>query len=152
MIPAHHRVSLYQGLKTGDNEMRTATHTIFTAVIKLSETAALCGILAAAALAQAPRPLFPLPVSTVSTIPSNGDVNPYGVFFTPRNIASDGILQPGDILVSNFNNNQNLQGTGTTIIRVPEHGPVSTFYQGKPGLGLTAALGVVQRGVVFVGN
>jgi len=88
----------------------------------------------------------------VSTIPSNGDVNPYGVAYAPRRVYSDGVLQPEDILVSNFNNSQNLQGTGTTIVRVAAHGTVSTFYQGKPGLGLTAALGIVQHGFVFVGN
>ena len=132
--------------------MNMTIRTIFTAAIKLSETAALCGILAAAAFAQTVQPVFPLPLPVVSTIPSNGDVNPYGVFFVPRNIASGGVLEPGDILVSNFNNKENLQGTGTTILRVTAPGQTSTFFQGKPGLGLTAALGVVRAGVVFVGN
>ncbi|HTS24881.1 MAG TPA: hypothetical protein VMH81_03355 [Bryobacteraceae bacterium] len=146
--------------------MKTTIYNLCAAARKLTETAAFCGILATAAimLTSSParaqftgttpqtQPFFPLAMPTVSTVPGNGDVNPYGVFFTPRNILTDGILQPGDILVSNFNNNQNLQGTGTTIIRVPEHGPVSTFYQGQKGLGLTAALGVVSRGVMFVGN
>jgi DNA-binding beta-propeller fold protein YncE len=109
--------------------------------------------LAATANAQTTtKPFLPLTPPVVSTIPSNGDVNPYGVFFVPRSIPTDGTLQPGDILVSNFNNSQNLQGTGTTITRVDEQGNTSTFYQGKPGLGLTAALGVVRRGLVFVGN
>jgi sugar lactone lactonase YvrE len=108
--------------------------------------------LAATANAQTAKPFLPLAPPVVSTIPSNGDVNPYGVFFVPRSIPADGTLQPGDILVSNFNNNQNLQGTGTTITRVDEQGNTSTFYQGQPGLGLTAALGVVRRGIVFVGN
>jgi hypothetical protein len=108
--------------------------------------------LTAAANAQTAKPFLPLAPPVVSTIPSNGDVNPYGVFFVPRSIPTDGTLQPGDILVSNFNNSQNLQGTGTTITRVDEAGNTSTFYQGKPGLGLTAALGVTRRGVVFVGN
>jgi hypothetical protein len=132
--------------------MKTTIRTIFTAVAKLSETAALCGLLTAAAFAQAAQPFFPLPLPVVSTIPSNGDVNPYGVFFVPRTIATGGVLQPGDILVSNFNNNQNLQGTGTTILRVTAQGQTSTFFQGKAGLGLTAALGVVRAGIVFVGN
>jgi DNA-binding beta-propeller fold protein YncE len=98
------------------------------------------------------KPFLPLTPPVVSTIPSNGDVNPYGVFFVPRSIPTDGKLQPGDILVSNFNNSQNLQGTGTTITRVDEQGNTSTFYQGPSGLGLTAALGVTRRGIVFVGN
>jgi len=87
----------------------------------------------------------------VSTVPSNGDVNPYGVAFVPDFVLAGGTLQPGDILVSNFNNSQNLQGTGTTIVRVDSHGAVSTFFQGK-SLGLTAALQVNSRGIVFVGN
>jgi len=133
--------------------MKTTIATIITAVAQLSETAALCGILAAACQAQqTPQPFFPLPPSQVSTVPSNGDVNPYGVFFVPKNIAGGGTLQAGDILVSNFNNNLNLQGTGTTILRVNAQGQTSTFFQGKAGLGLTAALGVVRAGFVFVGN
>jgi hypothetical protein len=55
---------------------------------------------------------------------------------------ADGVLKPGDVLVSNFNNNQNLQGTGTTIVRVSKNGQ-SLFFQGQPGLGLTAALAVL---------
>jgi hypothetical protein len=40
-----------------------------------------------------------------STVPGNGDVNPYGVFRVP---ASSGKLVKGHILVSNFNNKGNL--------------------------------------------
>lgn len=105
-----------------------------------------------------------------STIPANGDLNPYGVAIVPPGFPSDGTIAPGDILVSNFNNNtittQNpggIQGTGTTIIRLPRNGPIApavpagqpgnatTFFQGS-GLGLTTALGVLQRGFVLVGN
>ena len=128
-------------------------------VNRLRETATFCSVIGAGMLAisfsavgQTTSTLFPLPPPVVSTIPSNGDVNPYGVAYAPRRVYSDGVLQPEDILVSNFNNSQNLQGTGTTIVRVASHGNVSTFYQGKPGLGLTAALGIVQHGFVFVGN
>ena len=125
---------------------------------KVRESAAFCGVLGASLLAvsvsamgQAPSSLFPLPPPVVSTVPSNGDVNPYGVAFVPDFVLAGGTLQPGDILVSNFNNSQNLQGTGTTIVRVDSHGAVSTFFQGK-SLGLTAALQVNSRGIVFVGN
>jgi len=97
-------------------------------------------------------PFLPPPAPIVSTVPSNGDVNPYGVFFAPQNMAAGGVLQPGDILVSNFNNAENLQGTGTTIVRVDAHSNVSTFYQAKQGHGLTAALGVLRRGIVLVGS
>src|SRR4029077_14767891 len=45
-----------------------------------------------------------------STVPKNGDVNPYGMSVVS---ASTGSLVKGDILISNFNDSQNLQGTGT---------------------------------------
>ncbi|HTA67689.1 MAG TPA: hypothetical protein VK776_05405 [Bryobacteraceae bacterium] len=88
----------------------------------------------------------------VSTVPANGDVNPYGVAFVPNGFPKSGALEPGDILVSNFNNSANLQGTGTTIVSVAPTGGVSVFFQGKAGLGLTTALGVLKRGFVLVGN
>lgn len=104
-----------------------------------------------AAAAQTPS-IFPLLPPTVSTLGANGDVNPYGVFFVPKTIAAGGGLQPGDILVSNFNNNQNLQGLGTTIVRINSAGVASTFYTSSKGTGLTAALGVLSNGAVLIGN
>ena len=96
---------------------------------------------------------LPSPVRTVSTVPANGDVNPYGVAFVPRNFdTGSGPLKHGDILVSNFNNGGNLQGTGTTIARVPASGWPSLFFQGQAGLGLSTALGTLQYGFVVVGN
>jgi hypothetical protein len=92
------------------------------------------------------------PTRTASTVPDNGDVNPYGVAFVPRGFPTGGVLQPGDVLVSNFNNSDNLQGTGTTIVRVTPSGQTSTFYQGPPGVGLSTALGVLRRGFVIVGS
>jgi hypothetical protein len=102
-----------------------------------------------------------------STIPGNGDLNPYGVAFVPSGFPSGGPLAPGDILVSNFNDSSNVQGTGTTIIKLTPNGLVApsvppgqagnatTFFPAKgaqTGLGLTTALGVLQRGFVLVGN
>src|SRR5271165_689156 len=93
-----------------------------------------------------------------STVPAIGDVNPYGVAFVPKGFPSGGLLKPGDILVSNFNDNSNVQGTGTTIIKLSPNGQVSpsgsasVFFQGTPPLGLTTALGVMERGFVLVGN
>jgi hypothetical protein len=89
---------------------------------------------------------------TASTIPPNGDVNPYGLAFVPEGFARGGVLHTGDLLVSNFNASSNLQGTGTTIVRVTPDGKTSTFFQGAPGLGLTTALGVLRNGYVLVGN
>jgi hypothetical protein len=92
-----------------------------------------------------------------STIPANGDLNPYGVAFVPPGFPA-GSLNPGDVLVSNFNNSANSQGMGTTIIKLtPSNGAVpdmqaQVFFQGTAPLGLTTALGVLQRGFVLVGN
>jgi DNA-binding beta-propeller fold protein YncE len=92
------------------------------------------------------------PERIVSTVPPNGDGNPYGVAFVPRGFHDGGILEPGDILVSNFNNGQGVQGTGTTIMKIAPGGKVSVFFQGADGLGLTTALGVLRAGFVLVGN
>jgi hypothetical protein len=83
----------------------------------------------------------------------NGDVNPYGVVFIPPGFQSaSGPLKQGDILVSNFNNSKNLQGTGTTIVRISRNGAQSLFFQGTTPLGLSTALGTLQAGFIVVGN
>jgi hypothetical protein len=92
-----------------------------------------------------------LPV-VVSTIPANGDLNPYGVEFVPTGFPKGGLLSPGDLLVSNFNDSDNFQGTGTTIVKISPDGQQSLFFQGNPGLGLTTALEVLKKGFVLVGN
>ena len=92
-----------------------------------------------------------------STIPANGDVNPYGVAFVPGGFAPGGTIAAGDVLVSNFNNAANQQGTGTTIIQLRPEGPLAppgtatTFFSSSlPGL--STALGVLRAGFVIVGN
>jgi hypothetical protein len=92
------------------------------------------------------------PVVTATTVPANGDVNPYGVAFVPKGFATGGTTAAGDVLVSNFNDSSNLQGTGTTIVSVTPSGTTSVFYQGPAGEGLTTALGVLRAGFVIVGN
>ena len=98
-------------------------------------------------------------ITTVaSTVPANGDVNPYGVARVPRTV---GRLHRGHILVSNFNNKANLQGTGTTIVDVAPNGAVRLFAQIDAsklpgpcpgGVGLTTALVVLRAGWVIVGS
>jgi hypothetical protein len=61
-----------------------------------------------------------------STVPGNGDVNPCGVV---RILYSEGSLVEGNILVSNFNNSKNFQGTGTTIVQITPDGTVTLFAQ-----------------------
>ena len=94
-----------------------------------------------------------IPVQT-STIPSNGDVNPYGVSFVPDGFPKGGKTASGDVLVSNFNAGPapGVQGTGTTIVSVTPDGVPTTFFQGTPPLGLTTALNVLKKGFVIVGN
>src|ERR1700722_1242533 len=87
-----------------------------------------------------------------TTVPANGDATPSGVAFVPKGFAPGGLLSPGDVLVSNFNNSANLQGTGTTIVSVTPAGVTSPFYQGPAGIGLTTALGVLRSGFVLVGH
>ncbi|MGD0799831.1 MAG: hypothetical protein ABR906_00800 [Terracidiphilus sp.] len=96
---------------------------------------------------------LPSPVVNVSTVPPNGDVNPYGVAFVPRYFQTgSGPLRHGDILVSNFNDSANIQGTGTTIVDISTSGSQMVFFQGTAPLGLSTALGTLQAGFVVVGN
>src|SRR5262249_52552052 len=95
------------------------------------------------------RPFLPLQVSTV---PSNGDLNPYGLAFVPPGIQSGGALKPGLMLISNFNDTS-LQGRGSTIITIdPRNGQTGPFFEGTPPIGFTNALGVVHAGLVFAGS
>jgi hypothetical protein len=87
-------------------------------------------------------------VANDNTVPAKGDENPYGVAVVNK---SKGSLKAGSILVSNFNNSMNQQGTGTTIVEIDKKGNQTLFFQGS-GLGLTTALGVLPQGVVAVGN
>jgi len=93
-----------------------------------------------------------------STVPANGDVNPYGVVVVPATV---GKLVRGATLVSNFNDRSNVQGTGTTIVEVSPTGTRSTFAAlgslpaSEPcpgGIGLSTALVVLPGGWVVVGS
>lgn len=93
-----------------------------------------------------------------STVPANGDVNPYGIFQVP---VSSGKLIAGHFLISNFNNGSNLQGTGTTLMDIAPDGTVTQFAKIDAtklpgacpgGVGLTTALVVLKTGWVIVGS
>jgi hypothetical protein len=141
-----------------------ANHLLRIPPRSLAGAAVAC--LAAAGLAAAPAAASPAtfigPFNTVqtlsSTVPKNGDVNPYGVAVAP---VTRGRLTAGDVLVSNFNNHRNLQGTGTTIVEVSPNGNLSLFAMLDPnklpgscpgGLGLTTALVALRSGFVIVGS
>jgi uncharacterized protein (TIGR03118 family) len=143
-------------LKFGNGGQAGPTNTLYFSAGINNESDGLFGSLQALPNMTVSPPivpnLFSFPQPSVSTVPANGDVNPYGVAFVPQNFAGNGVLQPGDVLVSNFNNSTNTQGTGTTIVRIDAAGNQSVFFQGQPGLGLTTALGVLKSGFVIVGN
>jgi hypothetical protein len=93
-----------------------------------------------------------------STVPGNGDVNPYGTVVIQK---THGDLQRGNVLISNFNNKKNLQGTGRTIVQITPGGKLSVFAKIRPnnlpgpcpgGIGLTTALTVLPGGWVVVGS
>lgn len=92
-----------------------------------------------------------------STVADNGDLNPYAVIIAP---VSAGRIHQGDVLIDNFNNISNLQGTGTTIIdydpstrktsviaKLPQRLP-----QSGVGVGLTAAMAMLRTGWIIVGS
>lgn len=91
------------------------------------------------------------------TIPDNGDLNPYAVVVVPATVGS---LEKDDILVDNFNNINNLQGTGTTIVRYRSSIKEMKLFAQLPqklsdcpgGVGLTTAMTVLKSGWVIVGS
>ncbi len=92
-----------------------------------------------------------------STVPDNGDQNPYAIMVAP---VSSGKIHQGDVLVDNFNNSNNLQGTGTTIVDYnPTTKQTSTFAQLPKtvescpgGIGLSTAMTMLKSGWVIVGS
>jgi hypothetical protein len=111
------------------------------------------------AAAESPTPSSLHTITVVaSTVPANGDINPYGIFVVPSTV---GNLAKGNLLISNFNAASNEQGTGTTIMQISPDGTVSQFAQidasNLPGpctggIGLTTALIALRAGWVIVGS
>ncbi|HXB17018.1 MAG TPA: hypothetical protein VNV44_14880 [Solirubrobacteraceae bacterium] len=100
--------------------------------------------------------------SVGSTVPANGDVNPYGIVAVPTSV---GKLKAGQLLISNYNAKegakQSGQGTGTTIVQVSTTGKLTPFTtinaKSLPGpcpggVGLTTALNILPGGYVIVGS
>jgi len=92
-----------------------------------------------------------------SSVPDNGDQNPYAIVVAP---VSAGKIQQDDVLIDNFNDKNNLQGLGTTIVLyrpstkkmslfavVPRHLPSC-----PGGVGLTTAMTMLKTGWVIVGS
>jgi hypothetical protein len=91
-----------------------------------------------------------------STTPANGDINPYAIWPVTQTVGS---VRAGDVLVDNFNNASNDQGTGTTIVDLHPDGKLSVFaslpatVSGCPGgVGLTTAMVQLKTGWVIAGS
>ncbi len=96
-------------------------------------------------------------ITRTTTITSNGDLNPYAVIVAP---VSAGKIHQGDVLVDNFNNLSNLQGTGTTIIDYNPATKKTSLVANLPqklaqcpgGVGLTTAMTMLKTGWIIVGS
>ena len=92
-----------------------------------------------------------------STVPGNGDQNPYALVIAP---VSAGKIQKGDVLIDNFNDRNNLQGLGTTIVRYTPSTQKTELFAAIPrhlaqcpgGIGLTTAMTMLSSGWVIVGS
>jgi hypothetical protein len=96
-------------------------------------------------------------ITRTSTVTDNGDLNPYAVIVAP---VSAGKVHKDDVLVDNFNNVSNLQGTGTTIVDYNPAAQKATLFAKLPqnlpqcpgGVGLTTAMTMLKSGWVIVGS
>ena len=92
-----------------------------------------------------------------STVPGNGDQNPYAIVVAP---VSAGTIRKDDVLITNFNDRNNLQGLGSTIVDYrPSSDTLSTFAaiprhlpSCPGGIGLTTAMTMLSSGWVIVGS
>lgn len=96
-------------------------------------------------------------ITRCSTVSDSGDLNPYAIVVAP---VSAGKIHQGDVLIGNFNNMSNLQGTGTTIMKFdPSSRKMSVFTRVQPhssiwpgGVGLTTAMTMLKSGWIIVGS
>jgi hypothetical protein len=122
--------------------------------------ACILGVGAGSALADEPKGFLETihrHVTLASTVTDNGDLNPYAVVVAP---VSAGKIQKDDVLVDNFNNIANLQGTGTTIVDYNPTTRQTSLFARLPqklkecpgGVGLTTAMTMLKTGWVIVGS
>jgi hypothetical protein len=123
---------------------------------------------AALALAAAGTPAWPAEpkglletinrhLTLTSTVADNGDLNPYAIVVAP---VSAGLIEKDDVLVDNFNNVSNLQGTGGTIMLYRPSTKATILFAKLPqrmaqcpgGVGLTTAMTMLKTGWVIVGS
>jgi hypothetical protein len=96
-------------------------------------------------------------VTQASTVPANGDLNPYAIVVAP---VDAGKIHKDDVLLTNFNNMSNLQGTGGTIVDFSPATKQTTLFASLPqrlpqcpgGVGLGTAMTMLKSGWVIVGS
>jgi hypothetical protein len=96
-------------------------------------------------------------ITRTTTVTDNGDLNPYAVVIAP---VTSGKIKEGDVLVDNFNDLSNLQGTGTTIVSYDPANRKTTLVAKLPqnlaqcpgGVGLTTAMTMLKSGWIIVGS
>ena len=148
---------LDQGLIDGLPAMRRGG---FPAPVAAAGLLMLAGAWASVAQAAEPKNFLSSihrKTTLTSTVPANGDQNPYAIVVAP---ASAGAIDKGDILVTNFNNDKNLQGLGTTIVRFRPSTKQLAIFAELPrhlpecpgGVGLTTAMTMLKSGWVIVGQ
>ncbi|HKT94018.1 MAG TPA: hypothetical protein VJS18_17780 [Paraburkholderia sp.] len=145
--------------------MKHATRTLLQCTVHAARSA--LALAAAAALAGAPLAAHADQqglletvkhhTTLINTVPDNGDQNPYAIFVAP---VSSGTVKEGDVLVDNFNNSANLQGTGSTIVDYHPDTKQMTLFATIPrdlkecpgGVGLSTAMTMLKSGWVIVGS
>ncbi|MFT0173786.1 hypothetical protein [Paraburkholderia mimosarum] len=145
--------------------MKHATRTLLRCTVHAVRSA--LALAAAAALAGAPLAAHADPqglletvkhhTTLINTVPDNGDQNPYAIVVAP---VSSGTVKQGDVLVDNFNNASNLQGTGSTIVDYRPDTKQMTLFATIPrdlkkcpgGVGLSTAMTMLKSGWIIVGS
>jgi len=138
-------------------------NTYFTALKKLRSSLGMTlvsGLICAFAHADEPKGFLETihkHKTLASTTTDNGDLNPYAIIVAP---ASSGVIEKDDVLIDNFNNISNLQGTGTTIVLYRPSTKETRLFASVPqhlkdcpgGVGLTTAMTMLKSGWVIVGS
>jgi hypothetical protein len=96
-------------------------------------------------------------ITRTTTVTENGDLNPYAVVIAPT---TAGKIEKGNVLVDNFNDVSNLQGTGTTIIAYDPATKRTSLFAKLPrnlaqcpgGIGLTTAMTMLRSGWIIIGS
>lgn len=138
------------------------------ATIIATMTVAACGSSGSAGTAAYSPPPAPAgPVTTIvglstitnlaSMVAANKDGNPYGLAIVPASFngldasGAKSVLQPGDLVISDFSNSTGAN-TGTSILLYrPSTGAVMPFYSEHIGAG-PVALAVSSKGTTWIAN